>query len=40
MNELKKSPSLNFNDDESPMSNSNYHVLTGLTREQFNDLCS
>ncbi|CAF3400923.1 unnamed protein product, partial [Rotaria sp. Silwood2] len=37
---LNQNPPLNFDDDEAPMSDSNYHVLTGLTREQFNDLCS
>ncbi|CAF0802373.1 unnamed protein product [Rotaria sordida] len=37
---LNQNPPLNFDDDEAPMSDLNYHVLTGLTREQFNDLCS
>ena len=32
IDELKKSPPLNFDDDESPMSDSNYYVLSGLTR--------
>ncbi|CAF4576898.1 unnamed protein product [Rotaria sp. Silwood2] len=40
LNELKDRAPLNFDDDEEPMSDQNYHVLTGLTRDQFNDLCS
>ena len=41
IDELNKNPPLNFDDDkESPMSDWNYHVLTGLSHEQFNDLCS
>ncbi|CAF3322404.1 unnamed protein product [Rotaria sp. Silwood2] len=38
-NEKDRSP-LNFDDHEEPMSDQNYHVLTGLTRDQFSDLCS
>jgi hypothetical protein len=40
LNDLKDRASLNFDDDEEPMSDENYHVLTGLTRDQFNDLFS
>ena len=40
IDELNKDPPLNFDDDESSMLALNYHVLTGLSREQFNDLCS
>ena len=40
IDELNKSPPLNFDADESPMSGSNCYVLSGLTREQFNHLCS
>ena len=40
INQLNKSPPLNFDDCYMPMSNTNYQVLTGLTRDQFNDLCS
>ena len=40
LNNLKDRPPLNFDDHEEPMSDNNYYVLTGLTRDQFNDLCS
>ena len=40
IDELEKSSPLNFDDDESPMSDSNYHVLTGMTCEQLYNLCS
>ncbi|CAF1406797.1 unnamed protein product [Didymodactylos carnosus] len=39
-NESNQNPPLNYNDDDTSMSDANYHVLTGLTRDQFNDLCS
>ena len=38
--ELNQNPPLNFDDKETPMSDVNYRVLTGLTRDQFNNLCS
>ena len=31
---------MHFDDYEEPMSDQNYHVLTGLTQDHFNDLCS
>ena len=40
INKLKNSPPLNFNDDETFMSDKNCYILTGLTHGQFNDLCS
>ena len=40
LNDLKDQSSLNFDDHEESMSDQNYHVLTGLTRDQFNNLCS
>ena len=40
LNDLKDQPPLNFDDHEESMSDQNYHVLTGLTRDQFNNLCS
>ena len=40
LNNLKDRPPLNFDDHEEPMSDNNYYVLTGLTRDQFNNLCS
>ena len=40
INDLKHSPPLNFDDDGTFMSDKNCHVLTGLTRDQFNDLCT
>ncbi|CAF4545799.1 unnamed protein product, partial [Rotaria sp. Silwood2] len=40
LNNLQDRPPLNFDDNEEPMSDNNYDVLTGLTRDQFNDLCS
>jgi hypothetical protein len=40
INNMKDRSPLNFDDHEEPMSDQNYHVLTGLTRDQFNDLCS
>ena len=33
LNNLKERPPLNFDDHEEPMSDHNYHVLTGLTRD-------
>ena len=40
VNDLKNSPSLNFDDGGTFISDKNCHVLTGLTRDQFNDLCN
>ena len=40
INKLKNSPPLNFNDDETFMSDKNCCILTGLNHGQFNDLCS
>ncbi|CAF1173234.1 unnamed protein product [Didymodactylos carnosus] len=40
LNNLKERPPLNLDNHEEPMSDNNYHVLTGLTRDRFNDLCS
>ncbi|CAF1248178.1 unnamed protein product [Didymodactylos carnosus] len=40
LNDLKDRSPLNFGDHEELMSDQNYYVLTGLTRDQFNDLCS
>ncbi|CAF1542029.1 unnamed protein product, partial [Rotaria sordida] len=40
INELVSDPPLNFDDDEVPMPDKTYRVLTGLTRSQFDDLCS
>ena len=39
LNNVEKKPILSF-DVDSTFNASNYHVLTGLTPEQFNDLCS
>ena len=40
LNNLKDRSPLNFDDHEEPITDQNYHVLTGLTQDQFNDLCS
>ncbi|CAF4219019.1 unnamed protein product, partial [Rotaria magnacalcarata] len=40
INQLGKNPPLNFDEDPMLMSDSNCRVLTGLTRDQFSDLCS
>ena len=40
INQLNKDPPLNFDDCYMPMSNPNYQGVTGLTHDQFNDLCS
>ena len=40
INQLNKNPPLNFDDCYMLMSDTNCQVLTGLTRDQFNDLCS
>ncbi|CAF3031234.1 unnamed protein product [Rotaria sp. Silwood2] len=40
INKLKNTPLLDFNDNETFMSDKHYHILTRLTRNEFNDLCS
>ena len=40
INELKRNPLLNFDDNDRKMSNTSFQALTGLNQDQFNDLCS
>ena len=40
INELKRNPPLNFDDNDRKMSDTSFKALTGLNQDQFNDLCS
>ena len=40
INELKRNPPLNFDDNDRKMSDTSFKALTGLNQDQFNHLCS